>query len=177
MICKFCGNTIEDSSDFCFICGQKVTQEEQTETQEVFSQVAPVEEGAPETIAITIPDPEAFEAAAQAQQVAPIYTQQAPIYAQQAPVYAQQAIIQQVAAPVPAAKPQKDKSIATKAIKIFSAIFAATFVLQFISWIWYKGAVKAGYDKKAVDILNSTMIGLCIFMGIVSLGLFAKFVM
>lgn len=24
MICKFCGNQIEDNSDFCFICGQKV---------------------------------------------------------------------------------------------------------------------------------------------------------
>ena len=27
MICKFCGNVIEDSSDFCFICGQKVAEE------------------------------------------------------------------------------------------------------------------------------------------------------
>ena len=24
MICKFCGNEIDDNSDFCFICGQKV---------------------------------------------------------------------------------------------------------------------------------------------------------
>lgn len=24
MICKFCGNEIDDGSDFCFICGQKV---------------------------------------------------------------------------------------------------------------------------------------------------------
>ena len=27
MICKFCGNVIEDNSDFCFICGQKVVTE------------------------------------------------------------------------------------------------------------------------------------------------------
>ena len=27
MICKFCGNVIEDTSDFCFICGQKVADE------------------------------------------------------------------------------------------------------------------------------------------------------
>ena len=27
MICKFCGNVIEDTSDFCFICGQKVAEE------------------------------------------------------------------------------------------------------------------------------------------------------
>ena len=26
MICKFCGNQIDDNSDFCFICGQKVEQ-------------------------------------------------------------------------------------------------------------------------------------------------------
>ena len=25
MICKFCGNEIDDNSDFCFVCGQKVT--------------------------------------------------------------------------------------------------------------------------------------------------------
>ena len=24
MICKYCGNQIDDNSDFCFICGQKV---------------------------------------------------------------------------------------------------------------------------------------------------------
>ena len=28
MICKFCGNVIDDNSDFCFICGQKNPAEE-----------------------------------------------------------------------------------------------------------------------------------------------------
>ncbi len=175
MICKFCGNTIEDNSDFCFICGQKVAEEVTVENTEVFSQVAPTADEAAETVVASAPVQEALDPAAQA---APIYAQQAPIYAQQAPVYAQQAIVQQVA-PAPAApkKSKKDPSIATKAKKFFSALFAATFILQFISWLWYKGAVKKGYDKKAVDILNSTMVGLCVFMGIVCIVLISKFML
>ena len=28
MVCKFCGNTIEDNSEFCFICGNKAIKDE-----------------------------------------------------------------------------------------------------------------------------------------------------
>ncbi len=144
MVCKFCGNTIEDSSEFCFICGNKVMKEE---APEVFAEAKPAE----------VP---VVAAPAEAQQ---------PIYAQQAPVYAQQAYAQ----PAPAApveegkKKKKDKSVCSKAKKFFAALFALTFILQFIPWIWYKNAKKAGYEEKAVSILNSLMTGLCIFMAII----------
>ena len=36
MICKFCGNVIEDNSDFCFICGQKNPAEEAAATTAFF---------------------------------------------------------------------------------------------------------------------------------------------
>ena len=42
MICKFCGNVIEDTSDFCFICGQKVAEEAAVE--EAFVEAAPAPE-------------------------------------------------------------------------------------------------------------------------------------
>lgn len=191
MICKFCGNTIEDKSDFCFICGQKVVQDSATEAaqEQVFSQVAAPVEAAP--VAETAPVAEAAPAAA------PVYAQQAPIYAQQAPVYAQQAYVQQIpagavpvapvapvaapaapaAAPAKKAKEVKDKSVASKACKFFAALFAATFVLQFIPWLWVRKAKKQGYEEKANAILNSTMVGLCIFMGIICVLLIKKFMM
>lgn len=181
MICKFCGNTIEDNSDFCFICGQKVAEEapaaEPAENMQVFSQVTlPEEETQPETV--TIPVPEQAAAMPEFPQGAPIYAQAAPIYAQSAPVYAQQAIVQQMPVSAPQKqKKDKDKSIATKATKFFSALFAATFVLQFISWIWYKNANKNNYDNKAIAILNSTMVGLCIFMAIVCFVIIGKYML
>ncbi len=150
MVCKFCGNTIEDSSEFCFICGNKVMKEE---APEVYTEAKPVE------VPVVAP---AAEAAAQ------------PIYAQQAPVYAQQAYAAPAApAEAPAEegkkgkKAKKDKSVCSKAKKFFAALFAITFVLQFIPWIWYKNAKKAGYEEKAVSILNSLMTGLCIFMAVI----------
>lgn len=154
MVCKFCGNTIEDSSEFCFICGNKVVKED---APEVFTEAKPVE--------VPVVAPTADDAATQ-----PIYAQQAPVYAQQAPVYAQQAYVQQGAAPAqadPAKKGKKDKSVCSKAKKFFAALFALTFILQFIPWIWYKNAKKVGYEEKAVSILNSLMVGLCIFMAII----------
>lgn len=147
MVCKFCGNTIEDSSEFCFICGNKVIKEE---APAVFVDAAPAE-----VPVVAAPAPEAQ----------PIYAQQA--YAQPvAPVATPEA------APAEEGKKKKgkkvkDKSACSKAKKFFAALFAITFVLQFIPWIWYKNAKKAGYEEKAVAILNSLMTGLCIFMAII----------
>ncbi len=236
MICKFCGNVIEDNSDFCFICGQKFTTEKAdapvVENNNVFSQstlevetmvdieteaedvasvkaevkepeitiaepeveitepaaeeiivddVADAEEEADDEVEETLPMSEDFEIPAEVtapaspdapvlDSTAPIYAQSTPIYAQTAPVYAQQVIIQHVAAPtVTKAKKEKDLSVASTAAKIFAAIFSATFILQFIGWIWYSNASKAGYEKKATDILNAIMTGLCIFLGIICL--------
>ena len=188
MICKFCGNIIEDSSDFCFICGQKVAEEapafeaeapvaEVPATEETVPADAPVAPVAAATVG-TIPAFPSFETLPQG----------TPIYAQTAPVYAHQVFIQQITPATPAAPfvqvngqnlggKVKDPSMCSKAKKFFSAFFALTFILQFISWIWYSGAKKQGYPKKAEDILNSTMIGLCIFMVAVCGFLVFKFVL
>ncbi len=172
MICKFCGNTIEDNSDFCFICGQKVIPDvAPAAEQEIFSQAAP--EAAPEAAPAPAPAPVATEPAA-----APIYAQQAPVYAQQAPIYAQQAYVNQ--APPPAAKPikgKKDKSVASKGCKFFAVVFAMTFILQWIPYIWYRNAKKNGYEEKATAILNCHMTGLCIFMAIICVVLVKKFML
>lgn len=176
MVCKFCGNVIDDNSDFCFICGQKNPAEETPapaeEKNDVFSQASVAEEIAPQAPAFvaqqTIPvAPEApvFDDAA-----APIYAQSAPIYAQSAPVYAQQAIIQQVAPAQIVKTKTSDSSIASKGMKFFAALLSALFILQFIPWMWYSKAKKDGYEQKSIDLLNSIMIGLCIFMAV--LGLF-----
>lgn len=160
MVCKFCGNTIEDNSEFCFICGNKVIKDE-IPAEAVYTQPAPAE----------IPVLTADAPVAEAQ---PVY-QQAPVYAQPGTtVYAQQAYIQQVAQPK---KEKKAKSSCSKALKFFAALFAATFVLQFIPWIWYKNAKKAGYEEKATSILNSTMVGLCIFMAVICALLIKKFML
>lgn len=188
MICKFCGNVIEDTSDFCFICGQKVAEEAATE--EAFVEAAPAPEA--EEAVVTADAPVAAQAAATVPEF-PAFDmstlpQGTPIYAQTAPVYAHQVFIQQITPAAPAAPfvqvngqnlggKVKDNSVCSKAKKFFSAFFALTFILQFISWIWYSGAKKQGFPKKAEDILNSTMIGLCIFMVAVCGFLIFKFVL
>ena len=163
MVCKFCGNTIEDNSEFCFICGNKVIKDE-IPAEAVYAQPAPAE--------IPVVATEAPVADSQ------IVYQQAPVYAQPgATVYAQQAYIQQIAEPKKAKKEKKAKSSCSKAMKFFAALFAATFILQFIPWIWYKNAQKAGYEEKATAIMNSTMVGLCIFMAVISAVLIKKFML
>ncbi len=180
MICKFCGNVIDDNSDFCFICGQKNPAEEAPapapaeENNNVFSQ-APVAEAPAFAVAQTAPA--APETAVYDDAAAPIYAQSAPIYAQSAPVYAQQAIIQQVAPAQIVKTKTADASIASKAMKFFAAFLSALFVLQFIPWIWYSKAKKAGYEQKSIDLLNSIMIGLCIFMAAVGLFFVKSFML
>ena len=162
MVCKFCGNTIEDNSEFCFICGNKVIKDE-IPAEAVYTQPAPAE----------IPVVTAEAPVAEAQ---PVY-QQAPVYAQPGTtVYAQQAYIQQIETKK-AKKEKTPKSVCSKAMKFFATLFAATFILQFIPWIWYKNAKKAGYEEKATAILNSTMVGLCIFMAILCGLLIKKFML
>ena len=179
MVCKFCGNTIEDASEFCFICGNKVVKEE---APEFFAPVAP------EVPVAVAPTPVETQ---------PIYAQQAPVYVQPTPVAPEAPVVPAPVAPVapetaeaaPAEVPaekgkkskkakkekkaKKDKSECSKAMKFFTVLFAITFVLQFIPWIWYKKAKKAGYEEKATAIINSIMTGLCIFMAIVC-GFFIK---
>ncbi len=184
MICKFCGNVIEDSSDFCFICGQKTVQEPTTYSAEedIFNQPDAVEEATAVEEAVPAAAQPAYAAAPFTQNI----PQGTPIYAQTAPVYAQQVFIQQI--PVANQAPQVpfvqvngqnvttgDPSVCSKAKKFFAALFSATFILQFISWIWYGNAKKSGFVKKAEDILNASMIGLCVFMVVMCIVLAMTF--
>ena len=187
MICKFCGNVIDDNSDFCFICGQKNPAEETpapapaAENADVFSQTPVTEIPVPQTTVFVAPGtiPVTPETAVLDENApAPVYTQAAPIYAQSAPVYAQQAIIQQVApAQIVKTKNSANASVATKGSKSLAVILSALFILQFIPWMWYSKAKKAGYEQKSIDILNSIMIGLCIFMAVVGLFFIKSFML
>lgn len=174
MICKFCGNVIEDNSDFCFICGQKVVAEAPAYAAEVYSQKP---EGAPAEVAAS-----------------------EPIYADASePVYAAPVIPEEE----PAKKGKKKAKKAKKAGKaelskggrfflgLFAALFlivaavllfmnkalfavicaAVTVVVAIIDYKSYKKAVAAGYEDKAVDILNTAMIGLCVGMAVLVLAL------
>ena len=151
MICKFCGNEIDDNSDFCFICGQKVEAQ----------QVAPV--AAQENV---YSEPQA--AAPVAVEAAP----EAPVY--QAPV----APVAPVAEPEESskmkkkkAKKVKDPSAASKAARFFS------FLIPIIGLILYSKAKKAGNEQKAVAVLNALMTGVCVWLAVINVVLFKKFIL
>lgn len=165
MICKFCGNEIDDGSDFCFICGQKVEPAQQAapaaeSVDNVYSQ--PQQAAAPVTDTY------------QAQPAAPAYAQPAaaPVYAQPAQAPAQPVA---PAAPVEAAdgkkknKKVKDPSVAGKGAKFFSFLFII------VGLILYRKAKKAGYEQKAVSILNAMMTGLCVKLAIANVILAKKY--
>ncbi|MBQ8504009.1 MAG: hypothetical protein IJ491_07020 [Clostridia bacterium] len=174
MICKFCGNSIEDNSDFCFICGQKVENAEPAfqpaQSNDVFSQAAQAPVAAP--------------AAAEAPVAAPVAPAAAPAFS---PVP-----VEEPTGKKKKAKKQKDASKASKGLKFFTALFLALF-LGLAAFMWsttsivflvlivvyalldkkaYKKAKAAGYEEKAVAILNSTGIGACIGLALVCLKLF-----
>ena len=164
MICKFCGNEIDDGSDFCYICGQKV------------------EEPVPAYAAADVYSQPAAAPAAPVQ--APVAPAPAPVAAAPAPA-APAPVAAPAAAPAavseaPAeqggkkkkAKKVKDPNMASRAQRFFS------FVLFFIVGpILYKKEKKNGNEAKATSILNATMRGLCVFMAIIVLVLIKKYVM
>ena len=164
MICKFCGNEIDDGSDFCYICGQKV------------------EEPVPAYAAADVYSQPAAAPAAPVQ--APVAPAPAPVAAAPAPA-APAPVAAPAAAPAavseaPAeqggkkkkAKKVKDPNMASRAQRFFS------FVLLFIVGpILYKKEKKNGNEAKATSILNATMRGLCVFMAIIVLVLIKKYVM
>ena len=175
MICKFCGNVIEDNSDFCFICGQKVVTEAPAYAAQVYSQKS---EGAPAEVA---------PSTAPAEPVVPVYT---------APVVPEMCKNCKKAKKM--AKPPVDPSILCMRDKVLVGLFAALFlavagimctniivvaicavltgVVAFVYYKNYKKAIAAGYEQKALDILNIGMIGLCVGMGVVVIGMLINFV-
>lgn len=178
MICKFCGNEIDDGSDFCYICGQKVEVSASADAAaDVYSQPA---------VQTTVVEPAyaaaaaAQASAAPAQAAAPAYAA-APAQAPAAPAYTavpgQAPVDPAYAAPVQGGKQKKakkprDPNMASRAQRFFS------FVLFFIVGpILYNKEKKAGNEAKAVSILNATMRGFCVFMAIVALVMIKKFML
>lgn len=189
MICKFCGNSIEDNSDFCFICGQKV-EPVQAETfaepaaDDIYSE-APAEEApvAPEEVPVA---PAEMPVAPEEAPVAP-QNYQVPVAAPVAPV-----------APVAPKKAKKDKSAkkskASFGRRFFTALFAIIFLAMFAFgggivkivaavlmglyligvYRAHKKAKKLGYELKCAGILNSAGIGSIIGLIFVCIGLFIE---
>ncbi len=182
MICKFCGNVIEDNSDFCFICGQKVVAETPAYAAEVYSQKP---EGAPAEVAASEP--------VSATAAEPVYA--APVIPEEEPAKKDKKKAKK------AKKSNKaDKAELTKGGRFFLGLFAALFlivagvmifinkvtfaliaaavgvVVAFVDYKNYKKAVAAGYEDKAIDILNTAMIGLCVGMAVVVLALIKAYI-
>lgn len=182
MICKFCGNVIEDNSDFCFICGQKVVAETPAYAAEVYSQKP---EGAPAEV-----------------------TSEQPVYAAPAePVYAAPIVPEEEAGKKGKKKAKKEKkakkagkSALSKGGRFFTGLFAALFlavagvmvisgkavfaiicaavtlIVALIDYKKYKKAIAAGYEDKALDILNTGMTGLCVGMAVLVLALIKAYI-
>ena len=147
MICKFCGNEIDDGSEYCFICGQKVESEAAEQPAEVYSQTPEAAPAAPAEEAPAATEAPAEQAAAPA-----------------APVP-----VAPVAPETPAAeeggkkkkgKKVKDPNAAGKGVRFVAFLFAI------IGLILYSKAKKQGKIEKANGILNALMRGLCIKMAI-----------
>lgn len=175
MTCKFCGNVIEDNSDICFICGQKV-------------------EAAP-----AAPVAEAADAFAPAAPAAPVYAEApaAPVYAAApaAPVYA--AAPAAPAAPAVAdikaqkkalkaakkeAKKANKKSGSISPIRVIlpALLLALVFLLKNLCYVFvavvgvylflvyrsYNKAIASGDEAKAQKLVNSTMVGICVGLAV-----------
>lgn len=181
MICKFCGNEIDNNSDFCFICGQKVEPQQPAAVAEpvanVYSQPAePVAPAVPEAVQAAAP---VYAAPAAPEAAAPVYA--APAAPAAAPVYAAPAAPASApAAPVKSKKElKKEKKLAKKAAAAACPVSKAqkffSFLFALVGLILYSKAKKNNETEKAVIILNSLMTGLCFKMGIVIIVMIKKF--
>lgn len=162
MTCKFCGNVIEDNSDICFICGQKV-------------EAAPAAEAATDAFAPAAPAAPVYAAPA-----APVYA--APV-APAAPAVAD--IKAQKKALKEAKKAAKKSGKGTSNISfgrliitalIIAALFAfkgaalyliiAGMLYAILTYRSYNKAIAAGNTDGASRIVNSAMIGACVGMAV-----------
>ncbi len=163
MVCKFCGNEIDDNSDFCFICGQKVEPQNDAYVAEPAANVYTQPEA-----------PVAAEAEAVAEAPAAVATAVAePVAEPAAPaaeIRSKKEIKAELKAAKKAAKAEK-YAVASRAARFFSFIFAI------VGLIIYSKAKKEGDEEKAVVIVNTMMTGLCIKMGIVIIIMIKKFML
>ncbi len=139
MICKFCGNEIEDGSDFCFICGQKIEADAPVKEEANAPAAAPAEAEA----AVAVAPPEAQEPAVEAAPAVPLDPK--------------------------AAKKAAKKARAGGFAKFISCI------IPLIGLLLYRSAKKKGYEKKAVSLLNATMVGVNLYMVVILAVLVKKY--
>ncbi len=168
MVCKFCGNEIDDNSDFCFICGQKVEAQKDAYVAEPAANVYTQPESAPAAndfdvaaAAVATAEPAAAEATPVAE---------APVVAPVAETRSKKEIKAELKAAKKAAKAEK-YAVASRAARFFS------FVFVLVGLIIYSKAKKEGDEEKAVVILNTFMTGLCVKMGIVIILMVKKFML
>lgn len=157
MICKFCGNEIEDGSDFCYVCGQKVEAEQPADS--LYSQAASEE-------------PQAVPAYAAQQTVADF-----PI-----PEATAQVSLNQPAPATPVAQaPQADdgkKKKKKKDKEIFQTkkgVRFVCFLFAIIGLIIYSKAKKAGNEVRATECMNAIMLGLDFKLAILCVVLAKKY--
>lgn len=169
MTCKFCGNVIEDNSDICFICGQKV--EPAAAPAEAADAFAPAAAPVAAPVATAAP----VYAAAPA---APVYTAApAPAVPAAADIKAQKKALK--AAKKAAKKEGKGKGGKLNFL-ITALLIALTFALKDLCYIFvgvllaytyivyrsYNKALAAGDTDKANNIFNKTMSGAILGMAI-----------
>lgn len=173
MTCKFCGNVIEDNSDICFICGQKVEAAPVAEAP-----VAPVAPVAEAPVAPAAP----VYAAAPAAPAAPV----APVI-NPADLKAQKKAMKEAKKAAKAAK-KKGKGISIGRVIITALIIALVFILKdFAAYVIAAGLVYAifayrSYNKvstagntgAANRLVNSLMIGACLGMAVACVLLIAQ---
>lgn len=166
MICKFCGNEIEDGSDFCYVCGQKV-EAEQPAADDLYSQA-------------TADDTQAVPAYAAQQTV----TEAAPVYAAaqetaaQAPVYQPVAPAASVDTPDTMVEQQGKKKKKQKNKEVFQTkrgVRFVCFLFALIGLIIYSKAKKAGNEVRATECMNAIMLGLDVKLAILCVVLAKKF--
>lgn len=166
MVCKFCGNEIDDNSDFCFICGQKVEPQKDSYSAEPAANVytqpesAPAAEAFDADVAVATEEPVAFEEPVAA----------APAASPATEIRSKKEIKAELKAAKKAAKAEK-YAIASRAARFFS------FLFFFVGLPIYFKAKKEGDEEKATVIINTMMTGLCIEMGIVIVILVKKFML
>ena len=189
MICKFCGNVIEDNSDYCFICGQKVVSEAPAYAAEIYSQQP---QGAPaQPVYSVAPEQPVYAAPSQPVYAPPVVPAAESKKCKICKKLSRCDKVKKEKAPVdPAALSIKGKIL----IGLLAAIFLAVAgimcknlivvavcvvlaaVVGIVFYKKYKATLDAGYEEKAADMLNTGMIGLCAGMAVVVASLLFNFV-
>lgn len=146
MICNFCGNKIDDASEFCMICGQKSADTKASDadsSESVFSQMqqdVPVE--APVAPTETPAEPVAEEA---------VVVEEAPV------VEAPAEVTSELKETLENEKGKKKK--AKKPVGFFMRILC--FISTIIAFFTYRKALKKGTPERQEAVVNLLGLSIC----------------